>query len=82
MSTAYDPDALERWERHQRFVPYGGIPVGTVLTLLIRDVDWPGRPVAVAARWPYRQRTTARWYSRRFRLGWIGCSSSTVTRGR
>jgi signal transduction histidine kinase len=47
VSTAYEPDALERWEAIQRYVPYGGIAVGTVLTLLIRDPDWPSRPVAL-----------------------------------
>jgi signal transduction histidine kinase len=32
---------LERWSRIQRYVPYGGIVIGTALTLLIRDADWP-----------------------------------------
>lgn len=48
---------LERWGSIQRYVPYGGIVVGTVLTLLVRDVDWPPLWLdltfaAVAARWP------------------------------
>ena len=32
---------LERWGSIQRYVPYGGLVIGTVLTLLVRDVDWP-----------------------------------------
>ena len=47
---------LERWGSIQRYVPYGGIVVGTVLTLLVRDVDWPPLWLdltfaAVAALW-------------------------------
>jgi signal transduction histidine kinase len=39
---------LERWSSIQRYVPYGGLVVGTVLTLLVRDVDWPAWWVDVA----------------------------------
>jgi signal transduction histidine kinase len=39
---------LERWGSIQRYVPYGGLVIGTVLTLLVRDVDWPARWVALA----------------------------------
>jgi signal transduction histidine kinase len=47
---------LERWGSIQRYVPYGGLVIGTVLTLLVRDVDWPAWWVdvglaAVAALW-------------------------------
>ncbi len=41
-------DPLERWQALQRYIPYGGIAVGTALTLVIRDPDWPARPVALA----------------------------------
>ena len=40
-------DPLERWQALQRYIPYGGIAVGTALTLVIRDPDWPARPVAL-----------------------------------
>ncbi len=39
---------LERWGSIQRYVPYGGLVIGTVLTLLVRDVDWPAWWVDVA----------------------------------
>jgi len=47
---------LERWGSIQRYVPYGGLVIGTVLTLLVRDVDWPAWWVdlafaGVAALW-------------------------------
>ena len=41
-------DPLERWQALQRYIPYGGIAVGTALTMVIRDPDWPSRPVALA----------------------------------
>ena len=34
---------LERWNSLQRWVPYGGLLVGTVLTMAVRDPDWPAR---------------------------------------
>jgi signal transduction histidine kinase len=34
---------LERWNSLQRYVPYGGLLVGTVLTMVVRDPDWPAR---------------------------------------
>jgi signal transduction histidine kinase len=48
VTTAYETDPLERWQRLQWYVPYGGIAIGTVLTMFIRDDDWPSRPVALA----------------------------------
>jgi signal transduction histidine kinase len=56
VTTAYDEDPLERWQALQRYVPYLGLLIGTLLTMLIRDPDWPARPVAlglaaVAALW-------------------------------
>ena len=32
---------MERWSSVERYVPYVAIAIGTVLTLLIRDPDWP-----------------------------------------
>ena len=32
---------MERWSSIERYVPYVAIAIGTVLTLLIRDPDWP-----------------------------------------
>jgi signal transduction histidine kinase len=43
--TAAD-DPLERWQALRRYLPYGGVAVGAVLTMIIRDPDWP--PPAVA----------------------------------
>jgi len=47
---------LERWGSIQRYIPYGGIVIGTLLTLAVRDVDWPAPWVdfvfaAAAALW-------------------------------
>ena len=47
---------LERWNSLQRYVPYGGLLIGTGLTMVARDPDWPARWVdllvaAVAAMW-------------------------------
>jgi signal transduction histidine kinase len=49
---------LERWNALQRYVPYGGLLVGTVLSMVVRDPDWPARWVdlliaAVALVWVY-----------------------------
>lgn len=61
-----DRDPLERWESLLRVLPYGGLTVASVLTVLIRDPDWP--PVAVAlgiavlaALWVRATRPSARW---------------------
>jgi signal transduction histidine kinase len=40
--------ALERWSAVQQYVPYGGIAIGTLLTLFVRDTDWPPRWVDIA----------------------------------
>jgi signal transduction histidine kinase len=40
--------SLERWSAVQRFVPYGGLVIGTALSMVIRDRDWPSRPVDLA----------------------------------
>jgi signal transduction histidine kinase len=40
--------ALERWSEVQRFVPYGALVIGTTLSMVIRDPDWPARWVDVA----------------------------------
>lgn len=47
--TEADPagDPLARWQAVQRRVPYGGLAVGAALTMVIRDPDWPSRPVAL-----------------------------------
>jgi signal transduction histidine kinase len=47
VTTSYESDPLERWQALQRYVPYGGIAIGAILTMLIRDGDWPSRPVAL-----------------------------------
>jgi signal transduction histidine kinase len=44
----HEPDALERWNRLQWYVPYGGIAVGTILSVTLRDDDWPSRPLTLA----------------------------------
>lgn len=49
---------LERWSALQRYVPYGGLLVGTALTMVLRDPDWPARWLdlllaAAAALWAY-----------------------------
>ncbi len=61
-----DRDPLERWESLLRVLPYGGLVVGSVLTVLIRDPDWP--PVALglgiaalAALWVRATRPPAGW---------------------
>jgi signal transduction histidine kinase len=38
--------SLARWEQLQRYLPYAGLAVGSLLTVLLRDPDWP--PTALA----------------------------------
>jgi signal transduction histidine kinase len=34
-------DPLERWRAIQQYIPYGGLTIGAVLTVFVRDDDWP-----------------------------------------
>jgi signal transduction histidine kinase len=71
---------LERWAAVERFVPYGGLAIGLVLSMVVRDADWPGRTVTVAvtvaaAVWVWAGRRLPGWA---YFAGWTGLSAALV----